>query len=350
MLKECKYCHQNYSVALSRYERSKYCSKECMNLDKIAKKYVYNCDNCNKEIIISESDYKKLINGENKHKFCNRECANNYMNNKKEKICLNCGQTFFIGNSFADIQKFCSAKCYNDYKNKNTKKITKNCKYCGSEFSTYYKSKVFCNRSCASNFKSQQHTIKCNCDYCGKEFKLKLNQYNNFNSHYCSKECKYKAILQNKISNIQIIINEVLNELNIDYTNEEMFGSYFVDNYLTENNLVIENMGKYWHCTPWDNNNINEMQYKNIQRDKAKRTYLKNQFNINILYLWEDDINNNIELCKQLICLYINNNGRLQNYNSFNYCIINDNIFLKEELLYPYQEQDLNSYKYLYKK
>lgn len=349
MTKECKYCHKEYNVTASNIERSKYCSKDCMLSDKAAQKHHYTCDNCKKDILISETDYQKLQNGKMKHKFCNKECANQYMNNKKEKVCLNCGQTFFIGNCFANVQKFCSSECYNKYKNRNTKKITRFCKYCGKEFTTYHKTKMFCNRTCASGFKSSQHRVKCICNVCNKEFTIVSNQYNRFDNHYCSQECKYKSMLQFNKSKIQYIINEVLNELNIEYINEAAFGSYFVDNFLNCHNLIIENMGKYWHCTPWDNETINEAQYKNIQRDKAKHSYLKNQFDIEVLYLWEDDINNNIELCKQLILLYIHNNGKLANYHSFNYQLIDGKITLKENLLFPYQEQNLNSYKHLYK-
>ena len=349
MTKECKYCHKLYKIIPSQINRSKYCSKECMLSDKSSAKHSYKCDYCGKEILISETEYQKLKQGKLKHKFCNRECANSFMNNKKEKVCLNCGQTFLIGNAFAEVQKFCCPECYVEYKNKNTKKITRCCKFCNKEFSTYHKTKIFCNRTCASQYKSQQHSVKCTCDYCQKEFSMVINQYNHNINHYCSKECKYKAILQNKVSKIQIIINEVLSELQINFINEEVFFFFYVDNYLNENNLIIENMGKYWHCTPWDNKDINETQYENIRRDKAKRTFIKNQFDIDILYLWEDDINNNIELCKQLILLYINNHGKIPNYNSFNYCLVNDKIQLKEELLYPYQEQELNNYKHLYK-
>ena len=38
----------------------------------------------------------------------------------------------------------------------------------------------------------------------------------------------------------------------------------------------------------------------------------------------EKDINENFELCKKLIELYIKNNGKLENYHSFNY-ELNDN-------------------------
>ena len=62
----------------------------------------------------------------------------------------------------------------------------------------------------------------------------------------------------------------------------------------------------------------------NKLKDKRKHSYIKNNYNIEVLYLWETDVNENIELCKKLIELYIRNNGKLKNYHSFNY-VLNDN-------------------------
>lgn len=60
--------------------------------------------------------------------------------------------------------------------------------------------------------------------------------------------------------------------------------------------------------------------------------------NINILYLWESDINKRFHVCKELICQYIQNNGILDNYNSFNYSLKNNQLILNDQLSYPYFE------------
>ena len=73
---------------------------------------------------------------------------------------------------------------------------------------------------------------------------------------------------------------------------------------------------------------------------------LKNKYNIEILYLWEDDLYKNEELCKKLIQLYIRNKGILLNYNSFNYHLNEDNTMsINSEIIIPYQNRKVNTYK-----
>ena len=106
---------------------------------------------------------------------------------------------------------------------------------------------------------------------------------------------------------------------------------------------MIEVQGDFWHC---DNRNFKEIKYliqaENIKNDKSKKTYIYNKYNINILYLWEEDIENNLELCKQLILEYINNKGILSNYHSFNYNIISNNkLCINKDIMIPYMEYDI---------
>lgn len=55
------------------------------------------------------------------------------------------------------------------------------------------------------------------------------------------------------------------------------------------------------------------------------------------MYLWEDDIKNNLDLCKLLIKYYIENKGNINNYQSYNYFIDNNDILqLKENIIDPY--------------
>ena len=80
-------------------------------------------------------------------------------------------------------------------------------------------------------------------------------------------------------------------------------------------------MGDYFHGNPlkYKKEDLNKMQLKNIRKDKSKHTYLKRYYDIEILYLWEEDINNNIKLCKKMVYEYIKNNGILKEYNSYKY-------------------------------
>lgn len=137
----------------------------------------------------------------------------------------------------------------------------------------------------------------------------------------------------------QKIVNTILNKNNIKYINEKTFKYYSVDNYLTEYNLIIEVMGDYFHANPLiytDLNNINNMQKKDIDRDKRKHTYIKKYHNIEILYLWESDIKNNSLLCEELIKKYIASNGKLKEYNSFNFSFCNNNLNLNSNIIKPY--------------
>ena len=69
---------------------------------------------------------------------------------------------------------------------------------------------------------------------------------------------------------------------------------------------------------------------------EIKYSYIKNHFDIDILYLWESDINKNPDLCDKLIRFYINNNGIIPNYHSFNWELINNELCLKDKFTIPY--------------
>ena len=147
----------------------------------------------------------------------------------------------------------------------------------------------------------------------------------------------------------QMILNNLLDTMNIAYEREYPLKYYSIDNYLKENNLMIEVQGDYWHSNPLKyNKSLNEIQARGIKKDKAKHTYVKKYFNIEILYLWENDIIKNLDICKQLIQLYINSNGNLSNYHSFNYYLDAANkLCLKDDIIIPYQNMDYETYKKL---
>lgn len=129
------------------------------------------------------------------------------------------------------------------------------------------------------------------------------------------------------LSKPQAIINDVLNDLNINQVREKIFDYYAVDSYLPDYNLIIEVNGDYWHYSPLLDKKRKESKFgtRSVGRDKSKHTYIKNKYGIEILYLWETDILNNLELCKKLILEYIEKNGKLKNYHSFNYVLNSQN-------------------------
>lgn len=225
-----------------------------------------------------------------------------------------CNETFHV--SKKSTQRFCSTKCQNNWQ----KTIT-------------------------GDKNPKTNKIKMSCDHCGKKIYIIESNYKRFKNHFCSNDCRkewyanvfsqneqWKEQSRIRATNIlsnrkidtntkpQIIVNNLLCDLKIQYRNEENFIYYSVDNYLTEYNLIVEVMGDYWHGSPlkYNNDNLNDVQKKITTRDKAKHTYILNNHNIEILYLWENDIYNNLDMCNLLLHEYIRSDGKLNNYHSFN--------------------------------
>lgn len=280
-----------------------------------------------------------------------------------------------------------------------------NCEYCGEEVekfvSVYLKNKhLFCSHDCYWKYKREiepngskhpsYNRIVTNCTNCGKEIKItpfdynKTNQYGD-NHNFCSQQCYWEyrkkyyigdkssrigaTLSEEQItkmmiglaewckddkrlnSNIQLKVNSILDENNIKYEREYLVKYYSIDNYLNDSGLMIEVMGDYWHGSPLKYNSqttgLNKTQLKDVQYDKQKHTYVKKYHDVEILYLWEKDVNENIELCKKLILEYISNSGVLENYHSFNYHIVNNELKLNEKIIIPYQNMKVDKYRNL---
>lgn len=273
---------------------------------------------------------------------------------------------------------YCSNECQSKKKHEETYE-DRECEICGTLMHVSKKStQRFCSTECQRIWQTKQVGVlnkkymrkQIRCDYCGKEFYVKKYKIHTNQFHFCSKDCRQAwytnvwsqssewreesrkravNILKNNpattLTKPQIIINELLNSCNIKYNNEESFVYYSVDNYLIDYNLVIEVMGDYWHGNPLKFNKLNDLQTKNIYRDKAKHTFILNHYDINILYLWENDILESPDLCKYLIQCYIKNYGMLENYHSFNYVLQDDILVLKNKLVQPYQHMNSNKIK-----
>jgi len=124
------------------------------------------------------------------------------------------------------------------------------------------------------------------------------------------------------------------------FKNEYNCKYYAIDNYLPDHNLMIEVNGDYFHSNPLKFTELNMMQIKGITRDKRKRTYIKRYKEIDVLYLWESDINNKPGMCKELILEYVNNKGILSNYNSFNYSLVEEKLVLNKDIVVSYIDWD----------
>lgn len=287
---------------------------------------------------------------------------------KVKVSCEYCGKEIeeFPNVYYNNTNTYCSHDCY--YKDKTNKlpkgkdspfynRITTNCSYCGKKIEVipynfnikneFGESDNFCSQKCYYSFRSVYYTGE-KCPAYGREM---TDELKNKMRQASLKKMKSEDRLNSKI---QLIINDILSKNNIKYEREYFVDYYSVDNYLPEYNLMIEVMGNYWHASPIRYNEnkylMNEKQKGWISNDKRKKSYIYNHFKINILYLWETDINSNPEKCEKLILEYIKRNGILNNYHSFNYYLDEENnLRLNNVLTVPYQDKELNTYKHLFK-
>lgn len=336
------------------------------------------CPQCGEEFSYMKSQERK---------FCSKECYIKSKQTGRDIQCDNCGKTFHRRQYHIDRQKkrgqnnFCSMECQKEYLHKQTHEMRK-CEICGDEFEvSKLSTQRFCSDRCQIQWQTTQvgdlnpkfTSILTPCTYCGKQHYVKPYKFEQQENFFCSTQCRQvwyaevfsqsedfrefsrqKILKQFQSQEIttetlpQRIVDEILDELNIEYKREEPFDFFTVDNYLSSHNLIIEVNGDYWHTNPTRfTSKVTKVQYDRIGRDKAKHTYLKNNYNIEVLYLWEYDIMHNKDLCKRLINYYINNNGVLSNYHSFNY-IINDNeLMLNQEIVLSYQDMTVEQYKQL---
>lgn len=274
---------------------------------------------------------------------------------------------------------FCSNTCSSAYRSAQ-KNETRYCEICGKPFTCSKKSKQrFCSIVCQGKWQSTQvgdlnprtHKIMYPCDNCGKVIPLIQGNLNRFKHHFCSNNCRQKwyaevwsqdedwkkesskratELLASGIMGTdtkpQRITNRILDELGIKYINEyPMLDKYSIDNYLLDYHLIIEVMGDYWHSNPtiYNKENLYDMQKRNAYHDKRKRIDILESEGIHILYLYESDLYKNESLCKKLIEMYVENNGNIPNYYSYNYSYINDSVILHDNLIYPiYDEHQSN--------
>lgn len=334
MIITCDNCNKEFDITNFKYNRSKThcCSKECSNQLK-SKKVIVKCKRCASDILVIESRAKK-----HNTFFCSKECETVYKYDKSHKTvhCEVCGKDMILEKS--STQRFCCVDCQNEWqttnvgiKNKKFSRLLISCDYCGKEFyQREYK------------VKSQQYNF-C-CDKCKREWYANVYSQQEWYKNE-KRKVAVKMLEDGVFGNVdtapQKIINSLLKDNDINFQNEYNCKYYSIDNYITDYNLMIEVMGDYWHCNPNKYKIIkNKKHIDRIPKDKAKHTYIKNKYNIEILYLWEYDIHNNLDVCKLLIEEYVGNGGVLKNYHSFNYELVENKIQLKKDLIIPYQDME----------
>ena len=126
-----------------------------------------------------------------------------------------------------------------------------------------------------------------------------------------------------KATSIERKIKKLLNKLSKEYhfryhVNHSIKGGYNVDFYINSLDMVIEANGDYYHA--WsgiykEKNQLNEMQIKNLDRDKKKQPWLELH---NLMIFWEHDINKR-DFGKRFSKLFKEAEERIKNGSKFQY-------------------------------
>jgi G:T-mismatch repair DNA endonuclease (very short patch repair protein) len=267
------------------------------------------CKECGKELIVRPSQYKKQkyfhCDQHIKHKPSGKDSP---FYKQIEIQCTNCGDLYSVipydynkSNRFGDNHNFCCQQCYWEYRSK------------------YYindKHSMFGTHQSDEQKQKQSELIA---------------------------QMISSGVMPQTMTKPHKKINELLESNQICFENEYPAKYHSIDIFLSDYNLMIEIMGNYWHAHPlkYNMNELTQQQKKSIKQDKSKHTYVKKYNGVEILYLWEKDINENIDLCWLLIQKYIKNNGALDNYHSFNYHLDHNALMLNDILVTPFQEINL---------
>lgn len=368
----CKLCGNKFTA---KSHNAMYCSKNCkqkVDKDRRMKRNIFSyfCTECGAEIT---GRYKK----KNENVFCNAKCRINYYKRNSKKIkCVQCGKEF---ESHTAVSLYCSESCKLKHKKENPPNNNYKCFNCGKDFYRSEKQRgenIFCGRKCYFEHHRKVNTVNNICEICGHEFTV-TNRHSS--QRFCSVKCQgkwqsktlvgdnansreYKMSDYGKIkmaesmverlstgdlsltdSLPQKVVNAILYKNGIDYVNEYNIKYYLIDNYIQDKNLFIEVMGDYWHCNPEKYQLIkNKVQKSNITRDKRKHSFVLNKYDCEILYIWEKDVYDNPDLCEKLMLEYINNDGVLDDYNSFNYSIEENELIFKDKIIQPYLSYDID--------
>lgn len=276
-----------------------------------------NCCECGKEIITTPGTYRKQKNFRcDEHRSSKPKGKDSPFYNKIKSQCSCCGSDIFLTpyqlnktNKFGDSNNFCSQKCYWAFRSEY---------YCGEKGAMYQ-----------HNYTEEQLN----------NVKLGL--------------AKGKSKSNRLDTKPQLVVNGFLDDAGINYIREYAVDYYACDIFLPNHNLIIEVMGDYWHCNPIKYNDekykIDKIQFKTITKDKQKKSFIYNHYDYKVLYLWENDILHNHDICKKLIGIFLEKAGDLKNYHSFNYVLTDNTIELNENIIVPYQDMNIEQYKHLIK-
>ena len=355
-MKICTNCGKEHFKAADKIRKNTtgrfFCCPECKQEYNRKKRQKAKCDYCGKDLEIQPCHQKS------KYHFCNQECHNNFERMGPHTTgsfyaCEQCGkQVWRVPSEVARVKHiFCSSECAGKFRRKRTTSV---CPECGKEFEHAAGTKrhycsVECEAKAYSKVRGKDHkdykSISTNCEWCGK--KIVVAPYRTKTHVFCGEECRrewYKHVYVHteeakekfregaarshevqdgkRDTAPQRTVNDLLDELAIEYKNEHIVYFYAIDNYLPQYNLAIEVNGDYWHNNPCTCSVLTNIhQIKKVSTDRERHEYLTKERKIPVLYLWEKDINDNPGMVKELIRTYVNERGALGNFHSFNYML-----------------------------
>jgi very-short-patch-repair endonuclease len=259
--------------------------------------------------------------------------------NRVKRYCEECGELYdIVLSQHKKGSKCCSEECFKKWNKKNVRT--------GVDNPLFTQKQVECHTCGELHYKKPSKISENGYNFCNREcFNIWLKSRSQTDEWKLSRSIiATNALCNGSIPTIDTtphkIVRENLDALKINSDSEVNFKYYAIDLFLTDYNIPVEVMGDYWHA---NHKMYSELNYKHqvdrIYRDKAKHNYLLNNHNMEILYLWENDIMNNLDACIELVKRYIKN-GFLENYHSFNYIIHDGRLKVNDNIEFPYMEMD----------
>lgn len=122
---------------------------------------------------------------------------------------------------------------------------------------------------------------------------------------------KARSCIKGYTSKLELRIQEVLNNLKIEYSNNKFLFGYNYD-IIFRNKIILEIMGDFWHANPklYESNDLlnfpKKKRYaKDIWKYDKRKKEIAEKKGYSVIYLWESELNNmnNIDIINYILNL-----------------------------------------------
>lgn len=234
------------------------------------------CVTCDKDFLIWKSEGNKYLN-------CSKQCSDTYRRRSTTytkgdflpsgeiinqppkfksgmkttfdlKICEGCLKYFAVPKTFAHAYSTCGDVCSRLMKSKNKKALVDLVCSCGNIFMPRNAKSKFCSNDCRMNKlnHNRQPYRFFKCAQCGQSCSSRSPE-----RKYCNTVCMRadgslhkRRLRRQSPTKIESLLYWVLEKNNILFESQYCIGSYIVDAYLPDYNVVLEADGEYWHSKP----------------------------------------------------------------------------------------------------